>query len=285
MFSCFKPAATFASAVIAASVLASTAQAQIFQDNMIGYRYGTQFKEPGTAGGADIEKNILSFTHVSGDKWGGNFFNLDILMSASNDPARGGGAGAQEAYALYRRTFSYSKLTGSKGGWGPIADFGIQFGGDANAKNNQFAAEKRLLVAGPYIAWAVPVGFMTTAFEVCREWNYNGIVSKKVEFETTFCMETAWKFPFKIGPASMSFGGFFNVVAPKGKDGFNAETKTEILTRPELMLDIGELMTGKKNVVEVGLGYEYWLNKFGNDNATTVGSLARTPMFVGKVHF
>lgn len=284
MFKFFNAAVALAAATIAGAA-ATSAQAQIFQDNAIGYRYGTQFKEPGTAGGADIEKSILSFTHASGDKLGGNFFNLDILFSASNDPARGGGAGAQEDYALYRRTFSYNKLTGSKGGWGPIADFGIQFGGDANAKNTQFAPEKRLIVAGPYIAWAVPVGFLNTAFEVCREWNYNGIVSRSVDFDTTFCLETAWKFPFKVGPASLTFGGFFNVVAPKGKDGFNADTKTEILTRPELMLDAGELLTGRKNLFEIGVGYEYWLNKFGNDNATNVGSLARTPMLIGKVHF
>ena len=280
----FKAALCTTAALVVAAT-GSAAQAQIFQDNVIGYRYGTQFKEPGVAGGADIEKSILSFTHVSGDRWGGNFFNIDVLFSGSNDPARNGGAGAQEAYAVYRRTFSYSKLSGSRGAWGPIADVGLQLGGDVNTKNTQFAPEKRFVVAGPYIAWAVPAGYLTTAFQVCREWNYNGIVGRADTFDTTFCFEAGWKFPFKVGPASLSFGGFFNVVAPKGRDGFNAETKTELLTRPELMLDAGELATGRKGVVEIGIGYEYWLNKFGNDSATTVGALARTPMLIGKVHF
>ncbi|MCP6769879.1 hypothetical protein NL529_34035, partial [Klebsiella pneumoniae] len=75
------------------------------------------------------------------------------------------------------------------------------------------------------------------------------------------------------------FSGFINVVAPKGPGSTGQpDTKTEILTRPELSLDVGSLFGGKKNFIEVGVAYEYWLNKFGNDNALQVGSIAGTPM-------
>jgi hypothetical protein len=124
-----------------------------------------------------------------------------------------------------------------------------------------------------------------TSFNYSKEWNYNGIVSKSVSFNPAFESETAWSFPIDLGPTTMKFNGFFNFVSPKGKDGFGNDTKFEILTRPELMFDIGQLAGGPKNKFELGVAYEYWLNKFGNDNRTNVGALARTPMAVGKVHF
>ncbi len=275
-----------AAAGIALAAGVSGAQAQVFQDNWLGYRYGTAFKEPGVAGGADISKNILSYSHASGDKWGDNFFNLDILMSSAKDPSVADVVGAQELYALYRRGFSYNKITGTKGGYGPIADFGLLVGADYNAKNTQFGSEKKLLLAGAYLDWSVPAGFLRTAFLYCQEWNQHGFANVGADYDPQFCLATTWKFPFKIGPASMAFGGFFNVNSPKGRGNpaLN-ETKTEIFTRPELTLDIGELVTGRKNFVEVGVAYEYWLNKFGNDNSLIVGAIARTPMLTAKVHF
>jgi hypothetical protein len=276
----------FGTVAVASFVLPiGEASAQIFQDNALEYRYGTAFKEPGVANGGDIKKSILNFTHVDGDKWGSDFFSVDFLISAGNDPAVGTtDVGAQEVYAVYRRDFSYNKLTGSKGGWGPIADIGFQIGGDLNSKNTSFGPEKRLVVAGPYIAWAVPVGFLQTSFEVCHEWNQNGIVGTAVDFDTTFCFESAWSFPFTVAGHTVKFNGFFNVVAPKGRDGFGNQTRTEILTRPEIVMDISQFFH-RKNFMDVGFAYEYWLNKFGNDHDTVPGSLANTPMFVGRVHF
>jgi hypothetical protein len=270
--------------VVGLTAAAGGAHAQIFQDNSLEYRYGTQFKEPGVAGGADITKSIVTYVHVDADKWGGDFFALDILFSSPPDISAGvNSIGAQELYAIYRRDFSYNKITGHKGGWGPITDFGLQVGGDANAKNDPFGAEKRLLVGGIYVAWAVPKGFFNTAFEACHEWNQNPFAvpgGTPRDFNTTFCFESAWGFPFEIHGVTVKYNGFFNVVAPKGFG-----TVTEVLTRSELVVDVGSLIGHRKNFIEAGVAYEYWLNKFGNDNSTTVGALARTPMFVGRVHF
>jgi hypothetical protein len=268
---------------------ASGASAQIFQDNALEIRYGTTFKEPfvGAGGNGDVRKTILNFTHVDGDKWGSDFFTADFLFSSLPDFSAGSPTqGAQEIYALYRRTFSYNKITGSKGGWGPIADFGIQVGGDANVKNDPFGSEKRLLVGGAYLSWAVPKGFLNTAFEVCHEWNQNGAVGVPTDFNTTFCFEAAWSFPIIIHGATFKFNGFFNIVAPKGDGGIPGnDTKTEILTRPEIVMDVGEFVFHRKNFIELGFAYEYWLNKFGNNHDVVPGALANTPMFVGRVHF
>src|SRR4051794_14857555 len=84
------------------------ARAADWSDTSIGWRYGTQFAEPFNT--KDITKNILSLTHVSGYKYGVNFFNVDLLMSDSNDPGSlTQTSGAQEAYIVYRNTVDIGK--------------------------------------------------------------------------------------------------------------------------------------------------------------------------------
>jgi len=84
--------------------LSTLASAADWSDTFVGYRQSSKFQEPGAA--TDIRKDILSFTHVSGYKYGSNFFTSDFLMSDDKDPANGGGGGAQEVYAVYRHQLS-----------------------------------------------------------------------------------------------------------------------------------------------------------------------------------
>lgn len=282
----FKAAVTMLAAATGMGVLATGAQAQIFQDNSITYAYGTRFSEPFT-NKDNITKSWVSYQHVSGDKWGGNFFLLDAKFSDDRDPtAKTAGTanpvGASELYGIYVRTFSYNKLTGSKGGFGPIADFGWTVGGHANAKNDPFGSEKRLLTSGLYLDWAVPAGSrLRTSFEVCREWNVNGS-GAMADYHPTFCFNSSWGVPFKIAGLSMEWGGFYGIVAPKGEGKV-----TEHYVGTELMADVGQAFGARKGLVEVGVRYDYWLNKFGNDlrQDPTGGSLDRVPMLLVRSHF
>ena len=84
---------------LAATLLAAcagTASAANWSDTYVGYRWGANFAEP--FGKTDISKSIVNLAHVSGYKYGTNFFNVDFLMSDSKDPGgNGNSAGAQEA--------------------------------------------------------------------------------------------------------------------------------------------------------------------------------------------
>jgi hypothetical protein len=266
-----------------------------YSDTSISYRYGTKFKEPGVNNGNDIEKNILNIDHFNTDKWGSNFVDIDVLFSSDADPVNGNASqGATEIYAVLRRDWSFSKITGIGVSNWLIRDYDLHMGGDFNTKNDPFSSEKKLLVLGPQIEFNVPVGFLNVAFDVSHEWNHNGIVNNpafgnipgqsNISFDPAFEIEAAWAFPFEVYGAALTFKGFFNYIAPKGKDGFGNQMKGEILTRPELMLDVGNFW-GKKGQFEVGVGYEYWLNKFGTDHETTEGALANTPELIGRVHF
>jgi hypothetical protein len=91
--------------------------------------------------------------------------------------------------------------------------------------------------------------------------------------------------PFSFGPYKVKFKGFANLVAPKGKDGFGAQTKVEILVHPKMMVDFGEVIPGNKDRLEAGIGFEYWLNKFGNDHNAVPGSIQMTPLFLVSYKF
>ena len=71
-------------AVISTTALAA-AHAADWSDTSIGYRYGTKFAEPFNT--QDISKNIFNLNHVSGYKYGTNFFNVDLLLSDKKDPS------------------------------------------------------------------------------------------------------------------------------------------------------------------------------------------------------
>ena len=124
----------------------------------------------------------------------------------------------------------------------------------------------------------------------------NGIVGKSVNFTPYFQLEPTWLIPLTFQPYPIVFEGFADINSPKGKDGFGYKTATEILIHFDFALDVGQVFMEKPHFVEAFAGFEYWLNKFGNNNGLYVpggfnsgwvnaGSLAYSP-FVGiRVHF
>lgn len=113
-----------------------------WSDTFIGYRYGTQFREPGIDG--TVKKNIVQLGHVSGWAYGTNFFNADMLMSDRNDPTASGNSGANEVYVLYRGSLSLGKLTGKNLAFGPVKDISLTAGFDFNSKDTAPATNKRV---------------------------------------------------------------------------------------------------------------------------------------------
>ncbi|MGA7328072.1 MAG: hypothetical protein WBX25_27185 [Rhodomicrobium sp.] len=283
--------------------------AAYFVDDSIGFRYGTAFKEPGVNCGecqpgnaaGDIEKGVLEFIHFNTDKWGSNFLNIDTLFSTGKDPVEAhngsgccGTGGATEVYAVYRRYFSYGGVTGTNTSYGIIKDYGLNIGGDWNTKNDPFSAEKRSFVVGPQIVLSLWGGEVRAAVDYYAERNHNAFANLYQDFES-FDIETGWRFPLKFTGAPLTFQGYANYIAPKGNQACylygpsfshptNCTTVGEFHTQAELMLDAGSYF-GAAHKFDVGVGYEYWLNKFGNNAADLPGTIANTPMIIGRYHF
>ncbi len=213
--------------------------------------------------GRSIPKNVINISHADAWAYGTNFFSLDILKSGNQDPSgfafpRLGertGVGATEAYGLYRGTLSGNALTGTKAFTFPgiVKDISLSYGTDLNSKNTSFGSEKRLVVAGLNFALDVPAGFLNVSVHASKEFNRNGIVplpARAVEFNFTPEIEIVYNIPLRFTGLPLSLAGFNNIVMPKGRDGFGAETVTEFLSRTNLVLDIGKLVYDQPNKVD-----------------------------------
>lgn len=256
----------------AASGLSATAAE--WSDTWIGERYGTRFREP--FNNENISKNIVSLTHVSGYKYGTNFFNADLLMSDRKD------GNAQEAYVVYRHTLDLGKVTGRSFAYGPVRGLGLTAGFDLNTKNDTgYGSKKRMLVLGPTFMADVP-GFLNISLLLLHESNRPAAIASRYTYDLHPMLTLAWGIP--VGGSGLSFEGFMNYIASKGRDEFGGATAPETNIDAALMYDLGPVVGAAKNTFRVGVGYQYWRNKFGTPKSVP-GSLAKTPMLRAEYHF
>jgi hypothetical protein len=260
-----------------ASMAIAPVQAANWSDTSVGMRYVSEQSEPGVTD--SVSKKVMSFTHVSGDNMGSNFFTIDLLKSSSIDPSNKGPSGAQEWYGFYKRSFSLSAMTGNKSGYGIAKDLSLIARFDAGTKNTTFAPAPRKVRLGMSAAMPVTAGFWDVGLEVMKESNHNGVVGKDVSFSSAPVFTTAWA----VGMGPGAFTGFLDIVGAKGKDGFGDETKTETLGRALYMIDVA----GPKAGLKAGVGVEYWNNKFGCNNAKSFkknSCTATTPVLIVEYH-
>ncbi|WP_213953782.1 outer envelope protein [Variovorax sp. dw_954] len=272
-----KAANGFAGVAIAALAFASSfAHADFldWSDTSVGYRYGTQFREPFNK--QDIAKNVVNFTHADGFKYGTNYLNIDVLKSDSKD------SDATETYIVYRNTLDLGKITGNSLALGPVRGLGITSGLDWNHKNDPgYASRKQMLVLGPTFMMDVP-GFLNVSVLALWESNEPNSIDKRYYYKTHPALSLAWAIP--LGDTNLSFEGYLNWIAPKGKDEFGVNTATETNFDGILWYDAGVPLNWGKNKFRVGLEYQYWRNKFGNPSSVP-GSLAKTPQIRAEYHF
>jgi nucleoside-specific outer membrane channel protein Tsx len=271
-----------ATALAAATLCSLSAQAADWSDTYIGYRYGTDFREPNNA--KEISKNILNFGHASGYKYGSNFLNADLLLSDENDPANGGKAGAQEIYVVYRNTLDMGKVTGKDFKFGPVRGVGAVVGFDFNTKSDGFYnSKKRMLVVGPSFMMDVP-GFLNVGLFALWESNAPASLAR-YNYDVHPMLNLAWGVPVPGLP--LSFEGFANFIASKGKNEFGVESASETNIDMQVMYDLSGVMGAKPKTFRVGLEYQWWKNKFGNNNDlnSSGGAFAKTTMIRAEYHF
>jgi nucleoside-specific outer membrane channel protein Tsx len=272
---------------VAALTCAFAAQAATFSDTSIGYRYGTDFSEP--VNKDHISKDILNLNHVSGYKYGTNFFNVDMLLSDNKDPAgANSGNGAQEIYVVYRNTLDLEKVTGTAYKFGPVRGLGVTGGFDFNTKTDAgYNSKKRMLVAGPTLMMDVP-GFLNISLLVLWESNapYNTFSKTSIPrygYDAHAMLGAAWGIP--IGKTGLSFEGFANFIDSKGKNEKGDDTAAETNIDMQLMYDLSPMVGAAPKSLKAGLEYQYWQNKFGNNSDTVKGATANTPMVRVEYHF
>lgn len=260
-----------------AALTSVAAQAADWSDTSIAYATGSKFKDPYVNSGGNIGKSIISLTHVSGDKYGTNFFNADLLQSDNHDE------NAQETYVVYRRLFDFGKIKSTKYAFGPVRGVGATVGFDWNTKNDTgYASKKRMLVAGPTLMLDVP-GFLNVSLLLLDESNAP-LATQRYHYDNHFDLSFSWGVP--TGITNLSFQGYADFIAAKGKlEDKTTDSKAETHFNGALMYDVSEPLGAAKNTFKVGAGYEWWKNKFGNDSATVAGAFAKTPYIKAEYHF
>ncbi|MGE8557818.1 MAG: hypothetical protein ACN6NU_05010 [Acinetobacter sp.] len=272
--------------IAAASI---STQAAEWSDTSIALSYGTEFSEPfknNEDGSAfEIEKHIISLVHVSGYKYGSNFFQVNLHQSNNEPNGNVSGEGAQEAYVIYRHTFDYEKI------FGTIQDkpdflrgVGFIVGGDWNTKNDDYGSNREMWVAGPSIMFNVP-GFLNFNILGYYESNKPNVIDGKYTYDPYLALQLSWGLP--IQKTGLEFNGIAVWMSEKGKNEFGGDTKAETFIDTSLMYDIGNALGAKAQTFKIGPAYQYWKNKYGNDTKGEAGkgATASVPMIRAAYHF
>jgi nucleoside-specific outer membrane channel protein Tsx len=272
------------------------ATAANWSDTYLGYQYSSQFRDPGIAG--TVIKNRFELSGVYGWDYGTNFFDVNMLAAEHKSPAntsdgqpQAGVPGDTEVYVVYRSNLDLGKVLKKDLGFGPVREVDFTAGFDFDSTDNQFASNKKFIMAGPQVGFKIDNGFWNLGLGAAKEQNYNGVVHKEVDFKTQYVVFTAWGKTFNLG-IPVKFKGWANYLGQKGKDGFGTDTKAETVGDAYLMADISNLFGRKPGAVYIGPGYEYWNNKFGDRNVTAPANnpgisnqQVNALMFAAEVHF
>jgi hypothetical protein len=289
---------------------------------------GTYARSPLTAAGnptsTTTAKQVYSFTHFDAWAYGTNFFTISMFKSDQNDPAepctntggiQGGGlaggagfggpfvpatcAGATEIYGLFRSTFGWNEIFGTKAfSAGPLHNISFEVGMDGNVENNYLGPAKRDVVAGLQFAFDLPYkGFFNVAPMAYWEFaNHNSYIQCGSQFANfgpgvgcspdgntsypaTWAVETNYYMDLGFLPENMQYfaisgraawyGPKGNQNAPLGLASGGVPTKTEFNSEPiRLTFDASKAFWGPKysQFVTTWVAYRYWQNKFGLDH-------------------
>jgi len=261
-----------------------------FADDTVAYVFGQGYRNPFIASpsqpdGADITRHAIEFKHVDAWKYGHNLLEVIIKKANLVEPASGGGDGALGLYAILRTGVGINRLAGRRViTLGPLRDIDIQAGLNIESKNTFYAPQERTLYFGPNVQFGVGAGFINVGLQLRKEWNHNGNLGKTEAYRLGFNIEPVWRIPFRIGRARLSFDGYADYNTAKGQDGAGHDTRPEFITRPQLKLDISNLVGSGSRVLELGIGFEYWHNMFGKDAVKVPGAKQFTPVVTLTVH-
>lgn len=279
--------------------MASQAYAFDWVEDELSYTYQPWTADPTVKNG--VPTHTATFTHVDGYAYGTNFINISGTAWGAKDRANQAGSfsgqeqGGQSVFAVGRFAFSGNKIFDTKAfSYGPMTDISLDTGGNWGVHNNTFASETRAFVIGPQFSFDLPYkGFLNFAAHYYKEWNHDAFApasSNGVSFDPTYNFELGWSQPIPVGIPGFAFKGFISYTGPKGIDGEGNRTVAETFAHVKLVVDAGDILFNAPKKLEAGVGFEYWMNVFGNDHNLTSagfnnGNIERTPFFTVTYKF
>lgn len=189
----------------------------------------------------EFDATVLTLEHVSGWKYGSNFFFFDVTEPNSS---------ASSFYGEFSPGLSFGKMTGTDLSAGILKDVSLETTWEMGTVTNAKLVGLGFALDIP----TVPV-FKVNLYQRFSESSfYPGETGSAPQ--VTF----VWMKPFALGPTSWVFEGFFDYAFEEKEVG----KKENIITSPRLTMDVGGLM-GLPKTFYAGVEYNYWMNKYGSD--------------------
>lgn len=215
--------------------IVSSVQAFDWTSNNIQFLYGDTFKL------GDKSRSTITIEHSDGWQYGSNFFFVDIVNR--NDMST-------ELYAELYSYFSLNKLTGKNLSFGFIKDMDIMLGLNISNKP-EYDNYKAYLFGMNFQINAPAFDYLQISVSALKNDNVNNKYGVQIT--------PVWSMPFEIKHLKFKFRGFtdFNLGNTSNTGQFS------ILSQPQLLLDVGDLVGLSSNTFYIGTEYQHWHNKFG----------------------
>lgn len=201
---------------------------------------------------AETKRGTATIEHAHGWKYGDNFFFVDMY---NND--------GFEVYAELYSSFSLSKITQKDIALGPVSDVSLMLG--LNISNRPEKDPFRAYL------WGVKFDFDSSYFDYLNI----SIAAYKEEGVSTYGVQITpvWSLPFTLLETKFKFRGFLDL-----KNGStNSAGNVTMLAQPQLLMDIGDLVKWRSDILYIGMEYSYWVNKYGvegKDESAVQGMLS-----------
>lgn len=211
---------------------ASAARAADWSQTNIQFLHSNDYR---TVNGSYLSQTVVTFEHLSGWKYGSNFFFFDLGSPDTEN--------SNVYYGEFSPAFSFSKM-------GLIPKFENSVFKDAALQFNFELAQapaRRVNLVGLTFEWNIPyIDYLATQFLYRDALGVSG---------STGQFTVVWLVRFEPFTMPMEFSGFIDWA---GKE----ETLSDNLhTQASLLFDFAR--TDLKAPFKVGLEYKYWNNKYG----------------------
>jgi nucleoside-specific outer membrane channel protein Tsx len=229
-----------------------------------------ELERVGTGGTA--EATILTFQHAGGWEYGDNFFFVDHSRHSVNNDANFAVADSSEFYGEWYSSFSLGAISGNDLSLGIVKDFSLVIG-------SNFAPEVDSMWVLPGVKLSLDLtGFAFASVTVTGFMHQGGGDSNSqvftiVDEDSSFMVDFAWAYPFKIGSMNWTIEGHLEYINGRTQTSNfrTAELESWVLFQPQVRLDLGEVLGYKAGKLFAGIEYQYWKNKLGekgtDDNA------------------
>lgn len=182
----------------------------------------------------NASQEIITVEHVSGWRFGSNFFFFDISQPFADGTS---------LYGEWYSRFSLQQLRGREQHTGALKDLSLAVAINAGEGF-------RAYLAGATIHFNAP-GFAYLDLDVMAydDRSLQGV---------TYIVTPMWDRPFSLGQVQLRCRGFIDLIGAEG------EAEAQLIAQPQLLLDLAGLW-GQEGKLWAGIEYQHWENKYGID--------------------